>query len=270
MTLSSLKTKFSPSNIKHRFAMKKLIQSARHQQGIFHHPGNKNQNPVIIEYADSMTFYYEQKYIFENHIYHFSTKKKNPIIIDAGGYIGTATLYFKNIYPDAKITIFEPDKKIFPILKKNIEKNNLKDVSLINKGLGKKEGTVNFFHDMTNGSSTKNIDNLSETNQETIDITQLSKYITEPIDMLKMNIEGAEGDVFEEISSKLHLIKEIIFEYHAFENLPQNLGKILTILDKNNFAYAISNIPGAEVPVPFKLETNYKLFNLVYAKNKNL
>jgi hypothetical protein len=99
-----------------------------------------------------------------------------------------------------------------------------------------------------------------------IRVTRLSRHMQQPIDFLKMNIEGMEGDVFEEIEEKLPLVRELVFEYHAFHHLPQNLGKILQILDRRGFRYIVTDACNAKVPVPFSLPERYRLFNLVYAR----
>jgi len=240
-----------------KFAIEKLRFFPRHKRRAF------KFNKYIIEYIDSLSLYYECKDIFEKQIYYFYTKKKFPVIIDAGGYIGMSVLYFKSIYPQAHITVFEPDTNIFLVLKKNIETNSLKKVKLINAGLGKINNSVEFYPDGADGGSMYKISNNKTTK---IRIVKLSSYINQPVDLLKMNIEGAEGEVFEEIEDKLHFVKEIIFEYHAFDNLPQNLGKILTILERNSFRYLITNAVGKGINIPFHLPKKYQYFNLTYAK----
>lgn len=218
-----------------------------------------------IEYPDPLSLYFEYKDIFENRIYHFNCDKPSPMIIDAGGYIGMSLLYFKSIYPQACITVFEPDTDIFLLLKNNIKKNKLQNIKVVNAGLGKINGAKKFYPDGIDGGSIFNISNV-KSKASKIKIIRLSEYINEPIDFLKMNIEGAEGDVFEEIEDKLHFVKEIVFEYHAFYNLPQNLGKILNILGKEGFRYLITDATSAKIPVPFNLPKRYRYFNLVYAK----
>ena len=252
------RSNFKQSKGKHLHHLKRLAR---------HTPGSFSFGSYNIDYTDPLALYHEINDIFNNRIYHFESKTRQPNIIDAGGYIGLATLYFKSIYPDAKITVFEPDPSIFSVLEKNMQQNNLKDLSLVKSGLGKKNDTCFFYQDQSDGGS---IYQNTEAKKIKVNITTLSKYITKPIDLLKMNIEGAEGDVFEEIKDKLPLIKEIIFEYHAFSDLPQNLGNILNLLDKNGFRYAITDATSAKIPVPFNLQPDYKMFNLVYAKNKNL
>lgn len=225
--------------------------------------GKLKFNKYSIEYIDPASLYYEYKDIMEKKIYYFKSKRTSPFIIDAGGYIGMSVLFFKSVYPKAQITVFEPDTNIFLLLKKNIETNNLKRVKLINAGIGKIQKSVKFYPDGADGGSLYRIcDNITSK----IKIVKLSSYINRPVDLLKINIEGAEGEVFEEIEGKLHFIKEIIFEYHAFDNLPQNLGKILTILNRNSFRYLITNAVGKRIDVPFNLSKKYQYFNLIYAK----
>ncbi len=219
-----------------------------------------------LEYPDPLSLYFEYKDIFKNHIYHFSSRKLSPVIIDAGGYIGMSVLYFKTVYPRAKITVFEPDLNNFLILEKNIKNNDIKNVKLINAGIGKTNAVVDFFIDGADGSSLFKITDNFKRETIKVKIVKLSKYINSPIDLLKMNIEGTEGEVFEEIENKLYLIKQIIFEYHAFYNLPQNLGTILKILDKHNFRYVVTDAPSAKIPTPLNLPNKYRYFNLVYAK----
>lgn len=219
-----------------------------------------------VEYTDPVSFYYEYKDIFENKIYDFKAVRSNPLIIDAGGCIGMSVLYFKKIYPDCTIRVFEPDPIIFSVLEKNIKNNGFENVLLVNAGLGKTEETINFYSDGSDGGS---MYKTGEVNETKVKVVRLSQYLNEKIDFLKMNIEGMEGDVFEEIEDKLINVREIIFEYHAFDELPQNLGKILNIFDRQNFRYIVTDATNAKIPVPFSLDKNYKYFNLVYAKNLN-
>ncbi len=240
-----------------KYSMEKLKLLPRYQRGIC------KFDAYSVEYVDPISLYYEYRDIFKKRIYHFQCKDKSPFVIDAGGYIGMSALYFKSIYPNANITVFEPDPNIFSVLSKNVEMNNLKGIFLVNAGLGKKNTFVDFYPDGADGGSMYKI---SDNKTAKIKIVKLSSYINQPVDLLKMNIEGAEGEVLEEVENKLHFVKEIILEYHAFDNLPQHLGKILTILDRNSFRYLITNAVGKGIDIPFHLPKKYQYFNLIYAK----
>jgi FkbM family methyltransferase len=175
--------------------------------------------------------------IFDHHIYNFNYNKDNPTIIDAGANIGLASLYLKNRFPKAKIIAFEPSRRLYKTLNKNISVNNLSDVECINVALSDKEGEASFTDNAKISGSLITEKNLAE--NYTVKTDLLSKYIKEPIDFLKMDIEGAEMQVFPEIQDKLSLINNMFIEYHSFTHLNQDLSKILALLEKNNFRYYI-------------------------------
>lgn len=240
--------------------VERLRTLPRFQKGTF------SFNEYNIEYSDPLSFYWEYMDIFKRRIYHFESSESKPHIIDAGGCVGMSALYFKHAYPESTILSFEPDPEIFKILKRNIEGNRLQGITPINAALGKKEGLLSFFPDGADGGSLLGSESPGKTD---VQVVPLSRFMNNPIDMLKMNIEGMEGDVFEEIQDKLEMVKEIIFEYHAFDALPQTLGRILEILDAHGFRYLINDATNSEIPVPFHLPRGYRCFNLVYAKNRS-
>ncbi|WP_165077206.1 FkbM family methyltransferase [Methanogenium sp. MK-MG] len=233
--------------------------------------GESNLIGLSIRYTDIMSLYVEYKDIFVNKIYHFNSEKKSPYILDGGGCIGMSVLYFKSIYPKAKIVCFEPDPEIFKILKQNLTTNNIDDVALINAGLAKDEGVLSFNSDNVDGGK------IVENNQGNIKIrtVRLSEYITESVDFLKLNIEGQELPVIQEVEEfgKLRNIKEMVIEYHGWPNESQKLGELLTILDRNGFRYLIHDFDpetcGASKP-PFHLNSQTTWFCLVYAQRQDV
>jgi FkbM family methyltransferase len=218
---------------------------------------------LTFKFNDPQSFYHEFKNIFINEIYRFKSDIDCPVIIDAGGYVGISALYFKKNYPLAKIFVFEPDPKVFDLLEINIHANRLKDIALINAGVGQSNGISIFYPDGADGG---NIYQATQGGSIEVKIERLSKYINADIDLLKINIEGMEGEVFEEIEHKLPLVKEIICEYHAYYNLPQNLGKILSCLDKNDFKFLVTSMPEVNRGNLLTVRGDYKCYNLIYAK----
>ena len=223
-----------------------------------------------VQYTDQLSLYFEFKDIFKNRIYHFNSGKRTPFVIDAGSCIGMSILYFKHIYPGARIIGFEPDREIFKILQDNVNRNNLSNIELINAALSSNEGELVFYPDGTDGGSL-----VFESGKEPtkINAVKLSSYINEPVDFLKMNIEGAELEVLTEISGKLHYVKYMVIEYHSFDNYDQKLHKILSLLNENGFMYLINDFDGETNPAvrtPFRLEKNTRYFLLIYAKRKQV
>lgn len=131
-------------------------------------------------------------------------------------------------------------------------------------------GSITFYSDMNKigrlGMSVTR--RLLEKNvrlkEEKVQSVLLSDYINMPVDFLKMDIEGAELAVTEDLyrNSKFKFIKELTIEYHYNYTNPDNkLSKILDILEKENFKYSIYSFQ--KLPLYLFKEKPYNL--IIYA-----
>jgi len=77
--------------------------------------------------------------IFAKNVYFFKSENPEPHIIDCGGHIGLAVLYFKSLYPRARIVTFEPNPETFFLLRENIVQNNLSGVRAINMAVSRED-----------------------------------------------------------------------------------------------------------------------------------
>lgn len=198
-----------------------------------------------IFYINEANFQEIYNEIFIEHTYEFKTDKERPFIIDCGSNIGMATIYLKIKYPNAKIICFEPDPIAYFILCKNIKINNLTDILTINAGLAQSTGEVDFFgefsgkHPNSLGNSIiKEWGDRNYTGKIKVQTVKLSDYIhNEEIDFLKIDVEGAEIDILEDLGKKLDLIKTISLEVHQANNEKNGnkLDRALEILAKHNF-----------------------------------
>lgn len=141
------------------------------------------------------------------------------VIIDGGGNIGLAAVYFKNRYKDAKIISIEPDKENFEILKQNI--SHYDNVIGINTAIWNKE----TFLKIENTNSSKwgfTVHEADESEKDSFIATDIAalmvKYKIDYIDILKIDIEGAEKEVFSANNCDEWLIKThiLVIEVHDF------------------------------------------------------
>ncbi|MFA6262918.1 MAG: FkbM family methyltransferase [Candidatus Babeliales bacterium] len=202
-----------------------------------------------VHFYDYVDFRYLFAEVFGNEEYYFTAKTKNPFIIDCGANIGMATLYFKMLYPDAQILAFEPSRLCFDVLQKNITTNNLSTVTAINKALSNYKGKATLL-DASCGKGNLCATMLFDKAEQRasylmpIECDLLSTYITKPVDLLKLDIEGGERAVFEDLdrNGKFPLIKEMVLEYHHHipaEREIDALGTFLATLERYNFGYQI-------------------------------
>jgi len=201
-----------------------------------------------IGYTNKEEFHILKDEIFNKEIYNIDLNLKNgekndtPLIFDLGAHIGLSILYFKIKYPNSKIVAFEPNSNIFPILQENVECNGLENVELHNIALGSKDEVRTFYIDnsgadaFSTGSFNKDAWNGEQKSTPiSVKCEKLSKYISEEIDILKMDIEGAETEVLKELieADKLKYIKNILIEYHPINN--GNSRNIISLLNENGF-----------------------------------
>jgi FkbM family methyltransferase len=164
---------------------------------------------------------FEEIFIYKS--YRFESNTQNPLIFDCGSNIGISILYFKIFHPDSRIVAFEPDPENFRLLKKNIECNKLENVALHNYALGKEDGLCKLFNSPSGKGSLNTSIYANEPKEIFINVRmkRLSSFIKEEIDFMKIDVEGAEGEIINDLSEagKLNSIKEMVIEYHPKRNL---------------------------------------------------
>jgi FkbM family methyltransferase len=143
-----------------------------------------------------------------------------PVVLDCGGHIGSFTLYIKSHWPHAKVFAMEPVPDNQELFKKNMDQNKLSDVTMIPFALYGESGT--FYIDMAG----KQFDAVSVSNQKpehneflTIHAKTLAEVVAEnnisSIDLMKLDIEGAEYHIFEHSLPELgKYVRRIIMEFH--------------------------------------------------------
>lgn len=207
---------------------------------------------------DSASLLFLVKELFEFEIYRFKSDTKEPLIIDCGANIGFSSIYFKRLYPDAKIIAFEPDPYIFSYLEHNIASFGFERVELINKALWSSETELEFYSEGADGGRIKELGD----NEQIIKIKteRLSKYLMQKVSFLKLDIEGAEYEVLHECRELLGNVQNIFVEYHSFADKKQELSGILKILENAGFRYYIEHI-GVKSHHPFIGISNYVGFD---------
>jgi len=239
----------------------------------FQKPGSIVQcGEFRVQINDARNFYILYKDIFIRRIYYFGAGRSDPLILDCGSNIGVSILYFKHLYPDARVVGFEPDTQVFPYLEKNVESNGLQGIRLVRAALSSNEGLVEFFSDGRYGSGlAEQVATGGEPGwtRSKVSSVRLRNYLNEPVDFLKMNIEGAEYEVLKDSEEMLDRVKEMVIEYHHLPGLPRTLHKILEILDRHGFEYLINDFDSetnGSVAPPFRLSPESRYFLLIYAR----
>jgi len=153
-------------------------------------------------------------------------------IIDAGANIGLATVFFKHHYPDATVVAIEPESGNCEMFRKNTA--HYTDVHLIQGGVGPDE---NRFMRVQNKHDPFYSFRLEEAEDGVPEITInriLAQYWPEKIDILKIDIEGGEKELFARNTDWIARVDNIFIELHDYF-LP-GCSKALLSVVKGDFA----------------------------------
>jgi len=204
--------------------------------------------------VDAASFLSAYRAIFEQEIYMFEPAQSPPHILDGGANVGLATLYWKRQFPDAQITAFEPDPEIFETLGKNVEQHGCDDVTLVPKGLWSEEGKLEFEPDGADGGHMADVTD-GETEKRSVPVTRIVPYLDGRIDMLKLDIEGAEVEVLLDAAGYLGSVQNLFVEYHSYVGKEQRVDDILRVLRQAGFRIHVQPELVADQPFVQRLES---------------
>lgn len=140
-------------------------------------------------------------------------------IIDAGANVGYFSVLYSSKFPNAKIIAIEPESSNFEVLTKNIEK--FPNVHAVNAGLWPTSTFLKVVDLQKTGNwgfVVKEVSNSEKYDVKTVTVSELlERYNFDRIDILKIDIEGAEKELFSEnYESWLGKVRVIIIELHDY------------------------------------------------------
>lgn len=200
--------------------------------------------PYTVNFQSSEEYHHLKQEIFTQDTYYFETENPQPMIIDAGAHIGLSTLYFKKLYPGARVIAIEPLPQNFELLQQNVWENNLSNVETHQVALAARGEKADFYFDassdhwfstagFTEGAWTK----TQQSQMVTVPVRRLSEFLQPPIDLLKLDIEGAEEEVLYEAREQLTHVKQMWIEFHPLPH--QSLSHLTKLLTDHGFAFQL-------------------------------
>jgi len=192
-----------------------------------------------------------QGIVYEKNVSNTFTKylKKDMTILDIGANIGWYSLLTAHSLQDeCKIYAFEPYSFNSKLILASQSTNNFKSINLIQSAVGNQTGTVQFGATGSNGQC-QEINNDIDTilNSDIVNMIKIDDIIHEKIDIIKIDIEGAE---YKALIGSIKTLKEslpIIFSeftptampsisgvgWDEYLNLMINLGYKIKIIEED-------------------------------------
>ncbi len=201
----------------------------RHVAGFFEVEG------VRVAFPDGPSAGSAHQEIFVKRMYDIP-RTESPRVIDGGANIGLAAMFFKLRHPGARVTCFEADPQVAGYLRRNLAAAGASGFEVVEAALWDEETVLRF---KAEGSDAGRVGEGRDGGIE-VRAVRLSPYLEEPVDLLKLDIEGAELRVLRECRGSLGQVRRIFVEYHSFEGQPQTLDELLAILRATGFRLTIT------------------------------
>lgn len=188
-----------------------------------------------IKIYDTKELFQSLNEIFIERFYDFPASNNAPYILDCGSNIGLSILFYKLSYPNARVIGFEPDESNFNLLSENIKAFGYSDIYVHKAAIWKENGIVRF----SNGGTTSSRIDAGSADSSDVSCIRLRDYLSSNIDFLKLDIEGAEYEVFQDCKDLLSNVKNIFIEYHGIYGEEYKFISIISILAEAGFKFYI-------------------------------
>jgi FkbM family methyltransferase len=223
-------------------------------------PGRIRMMEYDLQYSDLLSFCPQWQDIFVKRTLDFEATSPAPRILDCGANVGVASLFFRRRYPAACITAFEADPSLFAILDSNLTENRAQTVERKNVALWTSNGSLTFRSEGSDSGMIESLPGAVDGRSVVVPSVRLRDVIeAEPaIDLLKLDIEGAEDVVLADCEPALDRVHALVMDLHEFDPAVRQAPRVLELLARAGFTYAIDEFvpltwrqPTAERSSPF-------------------
>lgn len=192
------------------------------------------------------------KEVFVDEVYDPPVKLPSPKrILDIGAHVGLATLYFARRYPTARIDSYEANPVAGSLLEKNISR--LPNASAHCFAVGAEDGEGELFVENIGGAPTDasivSRDPRKRGTSVPVEIRDIRHLANETIDLLKLDIEGAEYDCLEALAPDPANIRCLVVEFHDYQRGIEKINKSLNMLQAAG--YRLLDGRGQSIELPF-------------------
>jgi FkbM family methyltransferase len=168
-------------------------------------------------------------------------------IIDLGANIGLASLYFRLKYPEAKIISVEPNPDALRCLRLNLIRRS--SVQIVPVAIAGKAGQIPLWldtHETTKLNSSLVGRDMAGREHEftniTVEALTIDSLVESKVDLLKMDIEGAEYQVLRSLIVQPSYIHSVVVEFHDLPTKTAEFEAVRAILEGRGYG-CIDRLP---------------------------
>ncbi len=118
-----------------------------------------------------------------------------PLILDAGAHVGMSVLWWRHLFPKARIVAVEPSSANLSVLRRNVA--GLQDVTILHAAIANKPGSLRIVNPAAGGSATRVSAEGAGESVPALTVAQIMEQSgADEILLAKIDIEGGEAALF--------------------------------------------------------------------------
>ncbi len=229
-------------------------------------PGTLKIDGQPIVYSDLHSFFHQAYQIYVQKLYDLDTEKPIRSILDCGAHIGLASIYYAGRFPDAEIHGFEADPELCQMASLNVRQLGLGNrIHLHPKAVWIDDNGIGFHR---TGDDSGIVSNAGSVRVPSFSLRDWIEH--HDVDLIKMDIEGAEYSVLKDCKDVLGSVPYVLIEAHQFGRNEGHLHEILAILSEAGFETGLGDFhPATWIPqhtsLPFKACPNKHFVITIFA-----
>ena len=236
----------------------------RYRKAPRYRPGTLDAFGFELQVADHLSVVHQLHDIFVEHEYRIPDPGPRPVIVDVGANVGLSVLYHCRMLDDPEIHAFEADPSIFAKLEHNVRRHApAARVQLHHAAAYVSNGSVRFASEGADGGQvTTAAGGASMVEVPSVDLLQVLLALPR-IDLLKIDIEGAEAMVVPHCAAAFDRIERIFIEVHSSPGQVQALPRLLALLQQAGFRLHLQSaevVRSPFVPAPRHFDNQLNVF----------
>ncbi|WP_428489377.1 FkbM family methyltransferase [Rhodopila sp.] len=136
-----------------------------------------------------------------------------PLVLDAGAHVGMSVLWWRHVFPEARIVAVEPSSENVEVLRRNVARLN--NVTVLHAAVAGNPRALRVMHPAACGSAVRVSEKGTGESVPALTIAQILDQVdADHILLAKIDIEGGEADLFAGDLAWLDRTRALAIETH--------------------------------------------------------
>lgn len=224
-----------------RIALRRFVREARRVPR--HTSGRLRLMDLDLEYVDALSTVPQWDDLFVRRSLAFTPATETPRVLDCGANIGLTSLWIKRAFPGARVTAFEADPTVAAVLARNLAANGCGDVEVVPAAVWSSAGRLRFRVQGADAGALEDVEAAGDGPSIEVEAVRLRDWVTAgPVDLLKLDVEGAELDVLRDLADVLSHVRALQVEVHDLDARQRRLPACLDLLHRHGFDYTLDDL----------------------------